>query len=221
MRMRTSTSCCCLAHTQQWHKGNVPPGEVASWRPTSQPSVYEGQALPIGTTCSPCCAVYALQRHAYDHTKPDDVVRASVDNHFYVDNWLQSFPSPDMAKNVTDEMRGLLTEGGFELQQWASNRPGVVSQLLKEIRSRSSEQLLNHTNMDPQEPALGLRWLCHSDTLCHKSRLLDSFPPTMRNIYRVLASQYDPIGFRVLTDTHLAITPQSSQSVVHETLYNN
>ncbi|KAJ8378756.1 hypothetical protein AAFF_G00236760 [Aldrovandia affinis] len=49
--------------------------------------------------------------------------------------------------------------------------------------------------MDPQEPALGLRWLCHSDTLRYKSRLLKCSPPTMRNIYRVLASQYDPIGF--------------------------
>lgn len=133
----------------------------------SQPSVYEWQVLPFGTTCSPCCAIYALQRHVHDHTKPEDAVRASVDNHFYVDNWLQSFPSPGMAKDVTDKLRGLLMEGGFELRQWASSMPEVVSHLPKKIRSRSSEQLLNHTNMDPQEPALGLRWLCHSDILCY------------------------------------------------------
>ncbi|XP_035990493.1 uncharacterized protein LOC118562319 [Fundulus heteroclitus] len=161
----------------------------------SPPRVYEWQVLPFGTTCSPCCAIYALQRHVRDHTQPGDAVRGSIENHFYVDNWLQSFPTPDMARDVTDQLRGLLLEGGLELRQWASSRPDVIGHLPKEIRSESSEQLLNHTDMDPQEPALGLRWLCHSDSLRYKSRLLDSSPVTMRNIYKVLASQYDPIGF--------------------------
>ncbi|KAE8291494.1 hypothetical protein D5F01_LYC11102 [Larimichthys crocea] len=164
-------------------------------RRDSQPSVYEWQVLPFGTTCSPCCAIYALQRHVHDHTHPGDAVRESIENHFYVDNWLQSFPTPEMAKDVADELRGLLLEGGFELRQWASSTPDVIGHLPKEIRSESSEQLLNHTDMDPQEPALGLRWLCHSDTLQYKSRPMERPPATMRNIYRVLASQYDPIGF--------------------------
>lgn len=174
----------------------------------SQPSVYEWQVLPFGTTCSPCCAIYALQRHVHDHTHTGDTVRESIENHFYVDNWLQSFPTPDMAKDVTDKLRGLLMEGGFELRQWASNMPNVIGHLPKEIRSESSEQLLNHTNMDPQEPALGLRWLCHSDTLQYKSRPMERLPPTMRNIYKVLASQYDPIGFLMPYTTRAKVLVQ-------------
>lgn len=112
-----------------------------------------------------------------------------------MDNWLQSFPTPDVARDVADKLRGLLLEGGFELRQWASSTPDVIGHLPKEIKSESSEQLLNHTNMDPQEPALGLRWLCHSDTLRYKSWPFEHSPATMRNIYKVLASQYDPIGF--------------------------
>ncbi|KAJ8366331.1 hypothetical protein AAFF_G00361240 [Aldrovandia affinis] len=135
------------------------------------------------------------QRHVHDHSHQGDEVCESIERHFYVDNWLQSFSSPDGAKEVIDKLRGLLMEGGFELRQWASNIPDVISHLPNEIRSEGSEQWLNHTDMDPQEAALGLRWLCHSDTLRYKSRLLKCSPPTMRNIYRVLASQYDPIGF--------------------------
>lgn len=161
----------------------------------TQPDVYEWQVLPFGTTCSPCCAIYALQRHVYHHSHPEDEVRRSIENNFYVDNWLQSFPTREMAKDMVEVLRRLLLEGGFELRQWASNAPEVVGHLPKDIRSDSSEQLLNHTDMDPQEPALGLRWLCQSDTLRYKSRLTERASTTMRNIYKVLASQYDPIGF--------------------------
>lgn len=49
--------------------------------------------------------------------------------------------------------------------------------------------------MDPQEPALGLRWRCGSDTLTYESHLQEASPKTMRNFYRVLASQYVPLGF--------------------------
>lgn len=33
-----------------------------------EPSVFEWQVLPFGTTCSPCCATYALQRHVKDNS---------------------------------------------------------------------------------------------------------------------------------------------------------
>lgn len=93
----------------------------------SQPGVYEWQVLPFRTTFSPCCATYALQRHAHDHTHPRNAVHESIENHFYVDNWLQSFPTPDMAKDVTDKLRELLLEGGFELRQWDSSCPTVAA----------------------------------------------------------------------------------------------
>lgn len=87
--------------------------------------------------------------------------------------WLQSFPTTDTAKNAVEKLRGLLLKGGFVLRQWASSTPEVVGHLPKDIRSDSSKQLLNHTDMDPQEPALGLHWLCQSDTLRYKSSLTE------------------------------------------------
>lgn len=170
--------------------------------------VYEWQVLPFGTTCSPCCAIYALQRHVHDHSHQGDEVRNSIGKHFYVDNWLQSFSSIDTAKDIMEKLSMLLKEGGFELRQWASSKPELVSHLPKELRSESSEQRLNHTDMDPQEPTLGLHWLCHSDTLHYKSKHHESIPPTMRNVYRVLASQYDPLGFLIPFTTRAKVLVQ-------------
>lgn len=77
------------------------------------PDVFEWQVLPFGTTCSPCCATYALQRHVWDHSEPGDSVRFSVDRCFYVDNCLQSLPTPVEARELVDRLRALLASGGF------------------------------------------------------------------------------------------------------------
>lgn len=100
-----------------------------------------------------------------------------------------------------DKLTSLLASGGFELRQWASNTPDVISHLPKEARSENSELWLNESSADPQELALRLRWHCNSDTLRHKYRMLDRPTPTIRNIYRALARLYDPLGFIVLFTT--------------------
>lgn len=62
-----------------------------------EPDIYEWQVLPFGTTCSPCCAIYALQNHAQGH-KDDmaDLVNI-VEHSFYVDNCLHSTPTANEA----------------------------------------------------------------------------------------------------------------------------
>lgn len=173
------------------------------------PSIYEWQVLPFGTTCSPCCATYALQKHVIDHSQPEYNVRHSLERCFYVDNCLQSVATPDEAKVLVNTLSNLLAEGGFELRQWACNFPNVIDHLPKDARSESSELWLNQTESDPQELALGLRWMCQSDTLGYQNRLDNCPTPTMRNIYKVVASQYDPLGFLVPYITRAKILIQS------------
>ena len=105
-----------------------------------QPTVYQWKVLPFGTTCSPCCATYALQKHITDHTQPADAVRDSVLRHFYVDNCLQSVPTVEDAKPIIDKLQTLLAEGGFELRQWASTHPDTIRHLPAEARSASAEK---------------------------------------------------------------------------------
>lgn len=73
------------------------------------PDIYEWQVLPFGTTCSPCCAIYALQHHVQG-CKSDMAELADIVEHsFYVDNWLYSVPTTSEAKGIVDGLRQLLS----------------------------------------------------------------------------------------------------------------
>ncbi|XP_069378750.1 uncharacterized protein [Paralichthys olivaceus] len=159
-----------------------------------EPSVYEWQVLPFGTTCSPCCAIYAVNRHVQDHCNGNEEVLHSVQQCFYVDNCLQSFPSSHQAKSLIEKMRPLLATGGFDIGQWASNDPAVIHHLPPDAKSKTSELWLSGDG-DPKELTLGLQWNCLTDMLSYKTKSITYHQPTMRNIYRVLASQYDPLGY--------------------------
>lgn len=80
----------------------------------ASPSVYEWQVLHFGTTCSPCCAIYALQRLVQDAQAGEDIAH-SVNNCFYVDNCLQSLPTAESAKSLIENLRIILALGGFEI----------------------------------------------------------------------------------------------------------
>ncbi|XP_051791369.1 uncharacterized protein LOC127529975 [Erpetoichthys calabaricus] len=159
------------------------------------PLIYEWQVLPFGTTCSPCCAIFALQRHVMDNTESGDEIRSLVERNFYVDNYLQSLPSTPRAKQLIDKLRDLLSNGGFDLRQWTSNFPKILEHLPQEARSISTELWLSQDRSDSTESTLGLKWHCSSDTFKYKSHPVQKTTVTMRHIYRILASQYDPLGY--------------------------
>lgn len=154
-----------------------------------------GEPPRVFSTCSPCCATYALQRHVTDHSQPEDIVRVSVDRCFYVDNCLQSVRTPEEAKQLVDWLRNLLSSAGFDLRQWACNELSVLDHLPQEARSQSLDLWLAQDKANPQESTLGLSWNWERDSLSYKHRPVSYDAPTLRNIYRVLASQYDPLGY--------------------------
>ncbi|XP_028301819.1 uncharacterized protein LOC114462917 [Gouania willdenowi] len=173
-----------------------------------QPDVYEWQVLPFGTTSSPCCAIFALQQHARNHQDTHPEVLQSVQQSFYVDNCLESFPTISTARQRVDQLRTLLAEGGFDLRQWASNQSTVITHLPTDARSSATEQWLSQSRTDPLEPTLGLRWNCAADTLSYQYRIIEHSTLTMRTAYQVLASQYDPLGFMVPFTTRAKVLIQ-------------
>lgn len=172
------------------------------------PAMYEWRVLPFGTTSSPCCATYALQKHIMDNSQPGETIRAAILKGFYVDSCLLSLTSEEAARALVDQLQQVLAEGGFELRQWSSNRPTVISHLPSEAWSDSAEWWIAQGQHNTKESALGLHWHCQSDTLSYKHRPFGYSETTMRTIYKVLASQYDPLGFLVPYTTRAKIVVQ-------------
>ncbi|KAK0156172.1 hypothetical protein N1851_000542 [Merluccius polli] len=160
----------------------------------TEPSIYQWEVLPFGTTCSPCCATYALQTHAAQQTAPPGVCDA-VHRSFYVDNCLHSSKTVTEARQLVQDMRTYLSEGGFEICQWASNDPQVIKDLPEEAKSTSSEAWVSLSSDGAQEMTLGLIWQFQSDTLRYRNKPAKPRRVTMRTIYSTLASQYDPLGY--------------------------
>ncbi len=160
-----------------------------------QPDIYQWQVLPFGMTCSPCCVTFALQKHVRDHQPYDVEVRQSIEQCFYVDNCLQSLPTVGEAKKLVKKMRSVLASGGVEIRQCASNVPSVVEHLPANAKSENIEQWLQNNHSDPQEQALGLIWHCLYDDLGYKHHKTAECLPTMKHIYKGMASQYDHLGF--------------------------
>ncbi len=78
-----------------------------------EPDIFEWQVLPFGTTCSPCCASYALHKHVLDNTGLGDDLQFTIQRSFYVDNCLQSLNTTDEAQGLIDRLRALLASGGL------------------------------------------------------------------------------------------------------------
>ncbi len=167
-------------------------GEGCNW--TRNPLFMNGKSYHFEQHVPSCCATYALHKHVQDHSGSNEEVLQSVQHCFYVDNCLQSFPSSNEAKYLINKMRPLFTDGGFDIGQWASNDPAVIHHLPPDAKSKTTKLWLSE-NGDPKELTLGLQWNCCTDMLGYKNRSIIYHQPTMRNIYKVLASQYDPLGY--------------------------
>ncbi len=101
-----------------------------------------------------------------------------------------------------------MADGGFELRQWSSNQPLTINHLPTELKSASAELWISHGKTDTQELALGLIWNHQTDTISYRYRPTERAEIIMRNIYRTLACQYDPMGYLIPYTTRAKLIVQ-------------
>ncbi|XP_054257525.1 uncharacterized protein LOC128982590 [Macrosteles quadrilineatus] len=129
----------------------------------------------------------AYEGHSYP--KASEILTKSI---FY-DDIIAGAESLDEALSAQNELKNLLTRGGFELRKWISNAP----QLLDQVPIEHKETPVELTeNSEAFFSVLGLKWTPESDMLSYKVKDVEiSAILTKRRILSTIAKLYDLPGF--------------------------
>ena len=136
----------------------------------------------FGVTSSPSCSSLALRRTAEDNVGEfsEDIVK-TVKRNFYVDDCLKSVRSVGNAVEVVDQLREILSRGGFRLTKWSCNRSEVLDKIPQDEKAPSVLDLDLDKDKLPVKRTLGLHWNMENDKFM--SRLLLKTDQTPAVVY--------------------------------------
>ncbi|XP_055585136.1 uncharacterized protein LOC129737987 [Uranotaenia lowii] len=170
------------------------------WRddPSAKPEVYTMDVATFGSACSPCSAQYIKNLNAKDYEdKYPDAAEAIINGH-YVDDYLDSKDTEEQIISLTNDIRFVHRQGGFEIRNFRSNSSYVLK-AIDEIPLPPKE-----LGVFPKEieSVLGIQWLPVNDVFTFSlnlpnfdCKLVDgSIRPTKRQILRIIMTIYDPLG---------------------------
>ena len=184
-----------------FHQVFVPPDDRKKlsflWWSTNdfskEPDIYEMNVHVFGATSSPSVCEFALRKTAKDNSSKYSAAAVNAVLHdFYVDDMLKSFNSTADAISTSHEIKRLLSEGGFKLTKWISNREEVVQSFDEKDRAPATKRVALDAS-SPKEKTLGVMWDLEADTLSTREPM-NSFPMTRRGVLSTVASIYDPLG---------------------------
>jgi hypothetical protein len=87
---------------------------------TLPPDVYQMDFPLFGAVSFPAVCSHALQQATKDSDDPENLL-PQITRHFYMDNWLVSFPATSEAIATAHRLTDALKKGGFPLTQWATS----------------------------------------------------------------------------------------------------
>ena len=106
----------------------------------------------FGATSSPTSANFSVQKVTH-HNKVDyPLASESVLNSFYVDDFLKSFPTVEVAINTMTQFVHMLKRSGFKLTKFVSNSNKVFQSKQKQFVFGFPFGEVNETSV------LGLKW---------------------------------------------------------------
>lgn len=164
--------------------------QMILWREQDEIKTYQLNTITFGVSSSPFLAIRTVQQLADDdgHLFP----RASevLKQHFYVDDLLTGTNTVKEARELRDEIIGLLHRGGFVIRQWASNDTRIIHDL------SNNAIHANYSLSDDQSlKTLGISWNTRNDKICYTAREIEtSGIISKRKILSEIAKIYDPLG---------------------------
>ena len=145
---------------------------------------YQYNRLIFGASCSPCCAIFVLQKCAADHSTQFPDVDQAVRKKFSLDDFIKSFANVSDARRLTEASRNVLIRGGFRLTKFLSNNSAAISHL-PESEKESPVQTTR---------VLGQTWCLTDDTYIAPPPKPVLMTTTLRQLFSLVSSIFDPIG---------------------------
>ena len=101
-----------------------------------------------------------------------------------MDDFIQSFSTPAAACQLTNDLRTVLQRGGFRLTKFISNKSDALSSIPAEDREKSASQT----------KVLGQTWCLRTDSYTAPPPNSVDNPITLRQLFSLVSSIFDPIG---------------------------
>ncbi|XP_055623288.1 uncharacterized protein LOC129766713 [Toxorhynchites rutilus septentrionalis] len=175
------------------HVDDIPLQRIL-WRcdPSEPIQVYELLTVTYGLSPSSFLATRVLKQLALDSAQKYELAARTVQEDFYMDDFLSGANTVEEAIKLQKEVQSLLAEGGLELRKWSSNCPEVLENL--PIGALGGETML-HFEADQKIKTLGVGWETGSDQLCIEVQpSTNEGIWTKRKIFSAIAKLYDPLG---------------------------
>ncbi|XP_018393048.1 PREDICTED: uncharacterized protein LOC108772091 [Cyphomyrmex costatus] len=160
------------------------------WRQDNEVKTFQLNTLTFGVSSSPYLAIRVIQQLADDERVNYPEAARVLTKHLYVDDLLTGANTIEDARTLRNEIIALLSRGGFNIRQWASNERQIIDDL-------DPEAINAGLTLDRNHPlkTLGLTWHASDDVLCYSVRSVKQTEKiTKREVVSKLASIYDPLG---------------------------
>ena len=169
------------------------------WRPRTNKSVqiYEYQRHVFGAKSFPTCANYALKRVGLDNEEVYLIASKTMQNKFYMDDFIKSVETPEEAIEVFSQLRHLLSQHGFQLTKCISNSDEVCKAIPVDSKSISNTKQVEVKPNPEGSSVLGLQWTVTMDDslqVCRGTNKEVEALITQRKILSLVSSVFVPIG---------------------------
>ena len=153
------------------------------------PADYRMDVHIFGAMSSPSIAAFALRRAALDkETRADLATVETVLENIYVDNLCKSCTSVKQAISLVDQLRRLLSSGGFRITKFLSNNKQVLDSIPPEDHAAAIDD-----RQLPTHKTLGVFWNAETDQLEVKIDVQQN-PCTRRGVLSMIGQCYVPLG---------------------------
>ena len=178
-----------------YHQVKIPPKHRNClrflWEQNGCISEYRMTSHLFGGVWCSCSSTYALRQCVKDETC-SNLVKATVNHAFYVDDMLKSVVSVDDGIDVIKGTKQVLAARGFNLTKFMTNDNNILREIPLDERAHETREITPELS----SKALGMMWNVSDDVFYYVSKFHDDqvTPVTKRLMLSRVSSLYDPLG---------------------------